>query len=63
MLEGGIWRSERLRVPMGPIFGQVGSLGDGVLEGINGDKNKFTLAVVMAKFSKKTRFLARRTDQ
>ena len=30
--------SERLRAPMGPISGRVGSLGDGVPEEIAGDK-------------------------
>ena len=59
------YSSERLRAPMDPILGRVGSLGDGVPEEIAGDNKKFTLAVITAKFSK-NRFLlllARRTDQ
>jgi len=43
-------RSERLRAPMGPISGGIGSLGDGVPERIAGDKKKFTPAVITAKF-------------
>jgi hypothetical protein len=39
-----------LRAPMGPISGGIGSLGDGVPEGIAGDKKKFTPAVITAKF-------------
>ena len=42
---------------MGPISGGIGSLGDGVLEIIAGDKNNFTPAVITAKF-KKNRFFA-----
>ena len=49
-------RSERLRAPMGPISGGIGSLGDGVPEGIAGDKKKFTPAVITAKFLKKNVF-------
>ena len=47
---GGIRRSERLRAPMGPISGGIGSLGDGVPERIAGDKKNFTPAVITAKF-------------
>ena len=63
-LFGAFYSSERLRAPMGPISGGIGSLGDGVPERIAGDKKKFTPAVITAKFLK-NRFLlllARRTE-
>ena len=37
-LFGAFYSSERLRVLMGPISGGIGILGDGVPEGIAGDK-------------------------
>ena len=37
-LFGAFPGSERLRAPMGPISGGIGSLGDGVPERIAGDK-------------------------
>ena len=37
-VKSGIPGSKRLRAPMGPILGGIGSLGDGVPEGIAGDK-------------------------
>ena len=47
---GSFYGSERLRAPMGPISGGIGSLGDGGSEAIAGDKKKFTPAVITAKF-------------
>ena len=64
-LAPSFYSSERLRALMGPISGRVGSLGDGVLEGIAGDKKKFTPAVITTTFfgQRGLLFLARRTNQ
>ena len=56
--------SERLRAPMGPISGRVGSLGDGVPEGIAGDKKNSPRPLYRPNVKKPVflLFLARRAE-